>query len=60
VTRESPRPGDQEEGKTLSDDIRDLEQDDELEDQDEVEGHIAKIDANDEPDDDVEAHIKLD
>jgi hypothetical protein len=44
----------------LSDDIRDLEQDDELEDQDEVEGHIAKIDANDEPDDDVEAHIKLD
>lgn len=43
----------------MSDDIRDLEQNDELEDQDEVEGHIAKLDANEEPDDEVEAHIKF-
>jgi hypothetical protein len=42
----------------LSDDIRDLEENEEFEDQDEVEGHKFAI--NDEPDDDFEAHIRLD
>jgi hypothetical protein len=46
-----------EEGKALSEDIRDLEQNDEPEEQDEVEAH--KFALNDEPDDDFEAHIKL-
>jgi hypothetical protein len=46
------------EGKALSDDTRDLEQNDELEDQNEVEAH--KFALNDEPEDDFEAHIKLD
>jgi hypothetical protein len=35
------------------------EQNEELEAQDEVGGHIEKLDANTEPDDDVEAHIKI-
>jgi hypothetical protein len=48
-----------EEGNALSDDNRDLEQADELEDQDDVEAH--KFALNDEADDDdFEAHIKLD
>ncbi len=43
----------------MSDDIRDPEQNDELEDQDdEVEGHRFAM--NDDPDDEVEAHIRLD
>lgn len=48
-----------EEGKALSDDIRDLEESEELENEDEVEGHLSKLDRNAEPDDEVEAHIKL-
>jgi len=44
----------------LADEIRDPEQSDELEGRDEVEGHIGRLDMNDEPDDDVEAHIRLD
>ena len=45
----------------MSDDIRDLDENEELEGQDEVEGHIGKLDANDETDDDdFEAHIRLD
>jgi hypothetical protein len=43
---------------TLSDDTRDLEQSDELEEQDEVEAHV-RLDANAEPDDEVEAHIRI-
>lgn len=43
----------------MSDDFRDLELNEELEDQDEVEGHIMKLDNSVEPDDDFEAHIKL-
>lgn len=43
----------------MSDDIRDLEENEELDDEDEVEGHRFAM--NDEPDDDdFEAHIKLD
>jgi hypothetical protein len=42
----------------LSDEISDLEETDELEEQDEVEAH--KFAMTDEPDDDFEAHIKLD
>ena len=42
----------------MSDEIRDLEQADELEEQDEVEGH--KFALTDEPEDDFEAHIRLD
>jgi hypothetical protein len=41
----------------LSDEIRDPEQTDELEEQDEVEGH--KFAMADDPDDEVEAHVKL-
>jgi hypothetical protein len=59
VARNTPLAGDTyEEGNTLSDDFEGLEQDAELEDQDEVEAH--KFALNDEPDDDFEAHIKLD
>ena len=43
----------------MSDDIRDLERNDELEEQDEVEGHLGKLDLDDDPDDEVEAHIRL-
>jgi len=53
-------PATNKEGKALSDDIRDVEKNEELEDQGEVEGHLAKLDRNAEPDDDVEAHIRLD
>jgi hypothetical protein len=42
----------------LSDEIRDLEPNEELEDEDEVEAHRFAM--TDEPDDDFEAHIKLD
>ena len=42
----------------MSDDIRDPEQNEALEEQDEVEGHM-RFDANSEPDDDVEAHIRI-
>ena len=45
----------------MSDDIRDLEENEELEEQDEVEGHISKLDMSSEADDDdFEAHIRLD
>lgn len=42
----------------MSDDNRDLEETDELEEQDDVEAH--KFALTDEPDDDFEAHIRLD
>ena len=42
----------------MSDETRDPEQNEELEEQDEVEAH-ARFDASSEPDDDFEAHIKL-
>jgi hypothetical protein len=44
----------------VSDDIRDLEQADELEDENGVEGHIGRPGVNDDQDDEVEAHIRLD
>ena len=44
----------------MSDDFGDLERNDELEEQDEVEGHIGKLGMTDDPDDEVEAHIRLD
>jgi hypothetical protein len=43
----------------LSDDSIDFEQTDELDEQDEVEGHIGKLGLTDESDE-VEAHIRLD
>ena len=42
----------------MSDEFTDVEQTDELEDQDEVEAH--KFAMTDDPDDEVEAHIRLD
>ncbi len=56
---ESASGDNHQEGKALSDDIRDLEETEEFE-RDEVEGHISKIEMNSEADDDFEAHIKLD
>jgi hypothetical protein len=44
----------------LSDDFNDLEQTDELEDENEVQGHIDRPGMTDDPDDEVEAHIRLD
>jgi hypothetical protein len=40
----------------VSDEIRDLQETEDAEAQDEVEGHI-RLDANIEPDDEVEAHL---
>jgi len=52
ITRASHEPG----GNVVSDENRDLQETEDAEAQDEVEGHI-RLDANIEPDDEVEAHL---